>query len=126
MSVFTAAGLVLAFGGLALRVQRKELTLERGLAVADARHRSDERLQRATRAAVMGTLAMGVAREISTPLGVIATRAEQMLPKVTHDERLTGSTKRSSPRPVGSTRSSVGCSGSRAGMPSAERIILTR
>ncbi len=64
LSVFTAAGLVLAFGGIALRVQRKELILERGLAVAEARHRSDERLQRATRAAVMGTLAMGVAHEI--------------------------------------------------------------
>ena len=93
LSVFTAAGLVLAFGGIALRVQRKELTLERGLAVADARQRSDERLQRATRAAVMGTLAMGVAHEISTPLGVIAARAEQMLPKVAHDERLTAGAK---------------------------------
>ena len=79
--------------GIALRVQRKELTLERGLAVADARQRSDERLQRATRAAVMGTLAMGVAHEISTPLGVIAARAEQMLPKVAHDERLTAGAK---------------------------------
>ena len=93
LSVFTAAGLVLAFGGIALRVQRKELTLERGLAVADAQQRSDERLQRATRAAVMGTLAMGVAHEISTPLGVIAARAEQMLPKVTHDERLAAGAK---------------------------------
>jgi signal transduction histidine kinase len=88
LSVFTAAGLVLAFGGIALRVQRKELTLERGLAVAEAQHRNDERLQRATRAAVMGTLAMGVAHEISTPLGVIAARAEQLIPKVAHDERL--------------------------------------
>jgi signal transduction histidine kinase len=88
LSVFTAAGLVLAFGGVALRVQRKELTLERELALAEAQHRSDERLQRATRAAVMGTLAMGVAHEISTPLGVIAARAEQLVPKVAHDERL--------------------------------------
>jgi len=91
LSVFTAAGLVLAFGGVAFRVQRKELMLERGLAVAEARHRSDERLQRATRAAVMGTLAMGVAHEISTPLGVIAARAEQLMPKVAHDERLAAS-----------------------------------
>jgi signal transduction histidine kinase len=91
LSVFTAAGLVLAFGGVALRVQRKELMLEHGLAVAEAQHRNDERLQRATRAAVMGTLAMGVAHEISTPLGVIAARAEQLLPKVAHDERLAAS-----------------------------------
>jgi signal transduction histidine kinase len=93
LSVFTAAGMVLAFGGIALRVQRKELMLERGLAVAEARHRSDERLQRATRAAVMGTLAMGVAHEISTPLGVIAARAEQLLPRVAHDERLSAGTE---------------------------------
>jgi signal transduction histidine kinase len=91
LSVFTAAGLVLAFGGIALRIQRKELILERGLAVAEARHRSDERLQRATRAAVMGTLAMGVAHEIATPLGVIAARAEQLLPRLGHDERLAAS-----------------------------------
>jgi signal transduction histidine kinase len=32
-----------------------------------------------------------VAHEISTPLGVIAARAEQMVPKVAHDERLTAS-----------------------------------
>jgi signal transduction histidine kinase len=93
LSVFTAAGLVLAFGGVALRVQRKELTLERGLAVAEARHRSDERLQRATRAAVVGTLAMGVAHEISTPLGVIAARAEQLLPRPPDGERVTASAR---------------------------------
>jgi two-component system NtrC family sensor kinase len=88
LSVFTAAGLVLAFGGLAMRVQRKELVLQRELAVAGLQQRRDERLERANKAAVMGTLAMGVAHEISTPLGVIAARAEQMMPKVATDERL--------------------------------------
>ena len=88
LSVFTAAGLVLAFGGLAMRTQRKELVLQRELAVASIQQRRDERLERANKAAVMGTLAMGVAHEISTPLGVIAARAEQMMPKVATDERL--------------------------------------
>src|SRR6185436_10141860 len=69
LSVFTAAGLVLAFGGVAMRIQRKELVLQQDLALASAQQRNDERLQRATRAAVVGTLAMGVAHEISTPLG---------------------------------------------------------
>ncbi|HVU50047.1 MAG TPA: ATP-binding protein [Polyangia bacterium] len=78
LSVFTAAGLVLAFGGLAMRTQRQELVLERELALEAARRARDERLERASRAAVMGTLAMGVAHEISTPLGVIAARAEQV------------------------------------------------
>jgi signal transduction histidine kinase len=88
LGVLTAAGLVLAYGGLAMRNQRKELTLEHELAVADLQQRRDERLQRASKAAAMGTLAMGVAHEISTPLGVIAARAEQMLPRVAGDERL--------------------------------------
>jgi signal transduction histidine kinase len=36
---------------------------------------------------------MGVAHEVSTPLGVIAARAEQMLTKVESDERLSASVK---------------------------------
>ena len=91
LSVVTAAGLVLVFGGAAMRNQRKELVLERELALASFRQRRDERLERASKAAVMGTLAMGVAHEISTPLGVIAARAEQMMPKVASDERLSAS-----------------------------------
>jgi signal transduction histidine kinase len=93
LSVFTAAGLVLAFGGLAMRKQRKELVLERELALEAARRARDERLERASRAAVMGTLAMGVAHEIATPLGVIAARAEQVAAKVQGDgdERLKAS-----------------------------------
>jgi two-component system NtrC family sensor kinase len=91
LSVFTAAGLVLAFGGLAMRTQRKELLLQRELAVASIQRRRDERLERANKAAVMGTLAMGVAHEISTPLSVISARAEQMMPKLATDERLLAS-----------------------------------
>jgi two-component system NtrC family sensor kinase len=88
LSVLTAAGLVLAFGGLAMRNQRKELLLKGELALASLQHSRDERLQRASKAAAMGTLAMGVAHEISTPLGVIAARVEQMAPRVAGDEKL--------------------------------------
>jgi signal transduction histidine kinase len=87
LSVLTSGGLVLAFGGLALRSQRKELELERELALSDAREHQNDRLERASRMATLGTLAMGVAHEISTPLGVIAGRAEQILPRVGGDER---------------------------------------
>jgi signal transduction histidine kinase len=72
------AGLVLAFGGVALRKQRKELELASALSDADARRARDEQLERENRAATMLTLAAGMAHEVLTPLSVIAGRAEQI------------------------------------------------
>jgi two-component system NtrC family sensor kinase len=87
LGVAVAAGLVFAFGGLALRTQRKELELARELAVAEVQSARDERLVRADKLATLGALAMGIAHEVSTPLGVMTGRAEQVLPKVAGDER---------------------------------------
>jgi signal transduction histidine kinase len=87
LGVAVASGLVLAFGGIALINQRKELELQREVAVLAVQNERDERLARATRAAVMGTFAMGIAHEVSTPLGVILGRAEQLLRQVGGDER---------------------------------------
>ena len=87
LGVVLAAGLVLAFGGVALRKQRKELELARELAVAEVQRDRDEELQRAGRVATMGTFAMGIAHEVATPLGVIVGRAEQLLGRVRDDER---------------------------------------
>ena len=83
--VVVASGLVLAFGGLAMRKQRKELELGHQLAVADLRTARDDRLVRADKLATMGALATGIAHEVSTPLGVILGRAEQLLPKQADD-----------------------------------------
>jgi signal transduction histidine kinase len=89
LGVVLASGLVLLFGGAALRRQRKGLELQRELAVANAQHERDEELQRAERVATMGTFAMGIAHEVATPLGVIVGRAEQLVGRAQGDERTT-------------------------------------
>jgi signal transduction histidine kinase len=75
------SGLVLLFGGMAMRKQRKEIELEHALAVTTLRNARDERLIRADKLATMGALATGIAHEVATPLGVILARAEQLLPR---------------------------------------------
>ena len=87
LSVFVASGLVLVFGGLALKNQRNRLELANELAIAAVQSARDERLVRADKLATMGALAMGIAHEVSTPLGVILGRAEQLLARATDDAR---------------------------------------
>jgi two-component system NtrC family sensor kinase len=87
LGVLVASGLVLVFGGVALRNQRKELQVARELAMAQAQRAGDHALARAQRIATMGTFAMGVAHEVSTPLGVILGRSEQLLGRLQGDER---------------------------------------
>jgi signal transduction histidine kinase len=87
LGVMVASGLVLGFGGIALRNQRKELQLERDLAVAEVQRERDRELLQAQRIATMGTFAMGIAHEVATPLGIIVGRADQLLGRVKDDER---------------------------------------
>lgn len=87
LAVFVAAGAVLLLGVITLHGQRRELRAEHALAVEDARRRREAELERASRAATIGTLAMGITHELSTPLGVITARAEQLRAKVAGDER---------------------------------------
>ncbi len=88
LGVVLASGLVLSFGGIALRNQRRELELSRELAVAEAQRDREQELARAARVATMGTFAMGIVHEIATPLGVILGRAEQILTRPGSDERV--------------------------------------
>jgi two-component system NtrC family sensor kinase len=87
LGVLIAAGLVLAFGGAAIRKQRQELDLARELAVSRVQRVRDDALARAARIATTGTFAMGIAHEVSTPLGVIAGRAEQLLGRSQGEDR---------------------------------------
>jgi len=87
LGILLAAGLVVGFGGVALRQQRLELDLEHRLAVADLERERDARLARLSRAATMVALAGGVAHEVSTPLGVIAGRAELLETRLVGDDR---------------------------------------
>ncbi len=91
LAISIATGLTVAFGGFALSNQRQELHLAHELAVAELARQRDERLERVNQAATMLTLASGMAHELSTPLGVISGRAEQLLPRVQGDERATRS-----------------------------------
>jgi len=77
-----ASLLVGSFGGLALRKQRRELELRHVLAVQEALSARDRRLVEADKLATLGALATGVAHEVSTPLGIIVGRAEQLLPRL--------------------------------------------
>jgi signal transduction histidine kinase len=78
---------VVTFGVLALRRQRKELDLANRLALAEAVQARDERLVRADKLASLGALAMGIAHQVATPLGVIVARAERLEPRLANDER---------------------------------------
>lgn len=92
LSVFVAAGSVLALGGLALHWQSQELRTQQALAVEEERRGREADLVRTSRAATLGTLAMGITHELSTPLGIIAARAEQLGNRLTGDERALRST----------------------------------
>lgn len=87
LAVSVAAGLVITFGGLAVRIRAKERDLEHALALGALEAERDEKLGHADKIATMGALAMGIAHEVSTPLGVILARAEQIARRSKDDER---------------------------------------
>lgn len=87
VGVGATAGLVLALGTVMVLLTRKELALERARRLAEQGRTRDEQLARDSRVAVVVALAAGVAHEVSTPLGVIAGRAEQLLEQERDPER---------------------------------------
>jgi two-component system NtrC family sensor kinase len=89
LSTVLAAGLVVAFGGLALRERAREAESSRSLALEQLAREREQRLERESRAATMVTLASGMAHELGTPLGVIVGRAEQLESRSRGDDRAT-------------------------------------
>jgi signal transduction histidine kinase len=87
LAFLIASGIVVTVGTLALRTQRKELELAKRLAVAEVQQTRDERLVRADKLASLGALAMGIAHQVATPLGVIVGRAGRLAPRLEGDER---------------------------------------
>ena len=69
---------VLSFGLVVFRKQRREFALQQELAREELRARQEEYLAREGRAATVLTFAAGLAHEVATPLGVIGMRAEQL------------------------------------------------
>jgi signal transduction histidine kinase len=87
LAVAVAGAPVIILGIAALRRQRRQLELAQALAVMEATRERDERLEKLGKAATMLTLASGVAHELSTPLGVIVGRAEQVQLRAGDDAR---------------------------------------
>ena len=86
-SLLVMGVIVLAFGGVALKLQREDLELARVLELNELQRGKEAQLNQASRAATMLTFAAGLAHEVSTPLGVITGRAQQLLPRVREDEK---------------------------------------
>jgi signal transduction histidine kinase len=93
LTVLCVSLLILGFGTVALWRQRRELEMERRLAVHESERQRDVELARADRMAAIAALSSGIAHEISTPLGVISGRIEQLTPlsQAAEQQRLLGS-----------------------------------
>ena len=76
---------VLGFGLVVFRKQRREFALQQALAREELRTRQEEYLAREGRAATVLTFAAGLAHEVATPLGVIGMRAEQLEARMEED-----------------------------------------
>jgi len=87
LGVALASGLILLAAVGTLRKQKRELDLERQRALHKMERARDAELARANRMATIAALSSGIAHEISTPLGVIAGRMEQLQAALQGQER---------------------------------------
>lgn len=88
LSVVVAASLVGAFGGLALKNQRRELAIARQLETAAMQRERERLLARTDKVTTLATLSGGIAHQVATPLGTILARVEQVRTSLEHEPRL--------------------------------------
>jgi len=84
-----AIGLVVSFGALVLRGQRREHEVATRLANERREHERDDELARTDRLASLAALSLGIGHELSTPLAVILGRVEQLAAAPDTDPRRT-------------------------------------
>jgi signal transduction histidine kinase len=89
LTVLVVTALVATFGGLAQRRQRRQLELQRQVAVSALQREREALLAKADKMAALAALSTGIAHELGTPLGVIVGRVEQALARTGDDERVT-------------------------------------
>ena len=78
ISIAVVTALILGFGLVVLRQQKRALALEQAVELERTRQERDAELAKANRMATVAALASGFAHEIGTPLGVISGRIEQL------------------------------------------------
>ena len=78
ISIAVVTALILGFGVVVLRQQKRALALEQAVELERTRQERDAELAKANRMATVAALASGFAHEIGTPLGVISGRIEQL------------------------------------------------
>jgi signal transduction histidine kinase len=78
ISIAVVTALILGFGVVGLRQQKRALALEQAVELERTRQERDAVLAKANRMATVAALASGFAHEIGTPLGVISGRIEQL------------------------------------------------
>jgi signal transduction histidine kinase len=86
-SIGLVTGLIVGFGLIVLRQQRRHLALEQEIALRTTQQERDAELAKANRMAALAALASGIAHEIGTPLGIIAGRIEQLRGAFGSDDR---------------------------------------
>lgn len=79
LSLTGVTGIILAFGGVAIRQRQRQLAAARALELSRLEREREKLLAKADKMATLAALSSGIAHEVATPLGTIMGRVEQLL-----------------------------------------------